>query len=527
MFLITSASFVEMQLRAEIGDIPPAFLPIGNRRLFEYQLELVGPGQEVVLSLPQGFTVPKQDAALLEAKGVRVVTPPNLSLAQSIAWVIRHVGAKGPIEILHGDTLFDALPAPGSPTDAISVVTTPDYYDWATVNRLDNGRLRIRQQFGSGDARQQVLSGWFRFSSAEVFAEAMSTSSNFIAGIERYSMEHDVAFVTPSHWRDVGHVTTYLRVRAAHTRERAFNSLTSDTVSIGKTGPRGKILGEAAWYQELPEPMRVYAPTFLGSRDDGKSASYELEYLYLLSLADLFVFGGLPAPVWSVIFRACEEALSRFRNHKPADGAKYETDSLLLGKTLKRLEEFSAKSGIDLDEEYTINGKKAPSLSRVAELAAKAVAPLPPSQVSWIHGDPCFSNVFFDFRSERVKMIDPRGIDAAGKPCPWGDPRYDLAKLAHSVYGFYDLIVSDRFRHREDASKNLTLELEHTPEMLGARDEFLRMSFGQWRGDDVSIHGMVVHLFLSMLPLHADKPLRQRAFMANALSLFLDMESKR
>jgi hypothetical protein len=95
------------------------------------------------------------------------------------------------------------------------------------------------------------------------------------------------------------------------------------------------------------------------------------------------------------------------------------------------------------------------------------------------------------------------------------------------VYGFYDLIVCDRFRHTDDGHRNLTLELQHTPEMLGAKDEFLRMTFGAWRGDDVSIHGMVVLLFLSMLPLHADKPLRQRAFMANALSLFHEMESKR
>jgi hypothetical protein len=525
MFLIASAGYVEIQLRAEIGDIPPAFLPIGNRRLFEYQLELLDGSRQVVLSLPEGFRAPPQDMALLAAAGVRVLHPPaNLSLAQSIAWCIRSMGHQGPIEILHGDTLFDELPPPGEPPDAVSVVSTADHYDWAAVETLESGRLRIRQQFGGGSASSRVLSGWFRFSSSERLVDALVQSSSFIGAIERYSMECRVECVTPANWRDVGHASTYLRVRAEHTRERAFNQLTSDAVSISKTGPRNKILSEAAWYQGMPGPLRVYAPTFLAARDDGTTASYDLEYLYLLSLSDLYVFGALPAPVWSVIFRACEEALGRFRAHKPQDPSAIEPEKLLLSKTLTRLEHFAAQSGVNLDVEFRINGHATPSLRRIAEWAAGAIRPLPASQTCWIHGDPCFSNVFFDFRSERVKMIDPRGMDTLGKPCPWGDPRYDLAKLAHSVYGFYDLIVSDRFRLTEDSSQSLSLKLEYTPEMLGANAEFLRTQFGQWRGDDVSIKGIVVLLFLSMIPLHADKPDRQRAFLANALALYHWME---
>jgi hypothetical protein len=39
---------------------------------------------------------------------------------------------------------------------------------------------------------------------------------------------------------------------------------------------------------------------------------------------------------------------------------------------------------------------------------------------------------------------------------------------------------------------------------------------------DTEIIAIVVHLFLSMLPLHSDRPDRQRAFLANALRLFHD-----
>jgi hypothetical protein len=521
VILITSATYVENQLRAEIGDIPPAFLPLGNRRLFQHQLDLINRSQSVAISLPEGFAVPPQDAAMLESAGVRLLHPPSsLSLAKSIAWCLACLKHDGPVEILHGDTLFDELPTEGTPPDAVSVVCTADHYDWATVQPLINGRLRVQQQFGGGDPSQPVLSGWFRFSSAKLLAEAMLSSSSFIAGLERYSMERHMQCVTPSEWRDVGHTSTYLRIRAEHTRERAFNSLKSDTIAITKTGPRNKILNEAAWYQNLPGPLRVYAPTFLSLHDDGETATYHLEYLYLLSLSDLYVFGALPEPVWGVIFGACNDALQNFHAHKPPSPETLEPNKLLLAKTMSRLEDYAASSGVDLDAEYRINDQPTPSLRRVAELSAAAIQGLPDSQLSWIHGDPCFSNVFFDFRSERVKMIDPRGSDAKGKACPWGDPRYDVAKLAHSAYGGYDLIVSDRYTLLDTTDRNISIHLDYTDAMLGARSEFLRTQFSNWRGDDVAIQAIVVQLFLSMIPLHADTPQRQRAYLANAMALF-------
>ncbi len=525
MFLIASAGYVEMQLRAEIGDIPPTFLPLGNRRLFEHQLELVRGRTDVVMSLPRGFVLPQNDEKLLRSLGVTVVCPPDgLSLAASIAWCIKECDRDGSIEILHGDTLFDELPGPAEGEDAVSVVSTSEHYDWAAVERLRNGRLRIRQQFGGGSASQVVLSGWFRFSSSERLADALVKSNSFIAAIERYSMEENVELVSPPAWRDVGHVSTYLRVRADHTRERAFNKLESDTVSISKTGPRQKIVSEALWYQELPAPLRVYTPTFLGMNESDERVEYHLEYLYLLTLSDLFVFGALPAPVWSVIFRAAEEALSKLRMVRPPSLDGVNPTDLLLPKTLERLETFAREGGLQLDVEHRINGKSTPSLLRIAEEAASAIAPLESAEISLIHGDPCFSNVFFDFRSERVKLVDPRGIDARGQTCFWGDPRYDIAKLAHSAFGFYDLIVSDRFELTVESLRNFSFRLDSTPEMLGARAEFLKSKFGSWAGNDRSVEGMVVLLFLSMLPLHSDKPNRQLAFVANALALHHRLE---
>ena len=60
-----------------------------------------------------------------------------------------------------------------------------------------------------------------------------------------------------------------------------------------------------------------------------------------------------------------------------------------------------------------------------------------------VHGDLCLSNILYDLRSRVCKLIDPRGsFGAAGI---YGDPRYDVAKLYHSIYGLYDFITNDLF----------------------------------------------------------------------------------
>ncbi|EOD6369589.1 hypothetical protein ACJ1IM_001717 [Campylobacter jejuni] len=40
MILITSAKYSFSDFTLEFGKIPPSFLPLGNKRLYEYQIEL-------------------------------------------------------------------------------------------------------------------------------------------------------------------------------------------------------------------------------------------------------------------------------------------------------------------------------------------------------------------------------------------------------------------------------------------------------------------------------------------------------
>ena len=55
--------------------------------------------------------------------------------------------------------------------------------------------------------------------------------------------------------------------------------------------------------------------------------------------------------------------------------------------------------------------------------------------------------------------------------------------------------------------------------------DFRQRTFGGLKVSNSAAEPISILLFLSMLPLHADRPDRQRAFLANALRLFQEFDA--
>ncbi|EAS4986586.1 capsular biosynthesis protein, partial [Salmonella enterica] len=56
MIIILSAQYVDQDLRAEFGEIPPTFLPVGNKRLYSYQIKNIrneNPDEKICMTLPK------------------------------------------------------------------------------------------------------------------------------------------------------------------------------------------------------------------------------------------------------------------------------------------------------------------------------------------------------------------------------------------------------------------------------------------------------------------------------------------
>ncbi|PCC44090.1 hypothetical protein [Brevibacterium aurantiacum] len=512
MILIPSGQFVQGDLRSEFGDVPPAFLPLGNRPLYVWQIDVLRdsfPDDRIIMSVPETFNLEPSSERELSRLGCDVVkVPSSLSLAESILLVLNISGfdPAAPLRILHGDTYVPSLPLG---KDLIGIASSKDQYEW---------------QFADVNARHSVdiWCGYFSFSNVPEFVRSLAISrGSFVGAVQRYAESISTNFVPISGWMDSGHLNTYFRVREQFTTERHFNNLVVKEGSVTKSGsPSRKIRAEANWFNALPGDLRVYAPQLL-FRDDLR-AEYRIEYLPMPPLNELYVHGRLSVPFWEQVFGYCDKWFSKARV-SASGGADTSLlrHELVSVKTWDRLEQLRQVSQVDLDRPLKINGMEAPSLRCIVEQCI-GVAESAPYIEGVMHGDFCFSNIILDSRAGRIRLIDPRGIEGTDSQLLVGDLLYDLAKLAHSAVGFYDLIIAGMFDVEGDLrSGEVTLEIHVSSLQKEIAELFLSRGFlGVSQGDIKAVMAIVVLLFISMVPLHADVAERQLAFVANAVRIY-------
>lgn len=517
MILITSAAYISQGLRAEFGALPPSLLPVQNRRLYEHQVGLVSALGDMFLTLPRSFDLPEWDWRKLSESRVGVVcVPDGLRLGESVVYALNVVGRYGePLYILHGDTLFDSVDAA---VDTVYVSQAQDDYTWDS----------------SGGTSGDVYAGFFSFSSQTLLIrKIVENDYNFIKGVEAYGAECTINRRRVAEWMDFGLVNSYYRSTSKLTTQRAFNALESTSYSITKRSrDTAKILAEARWFENLPSAVRHYAPTVWRSGEDERGGYYEIEYYYLSSLANLYVYGHNPLFVWNEIFDACDRFLTDMRDSvagdmEPVEDYERMRKNLYGVKTRKRLNQYCDSTGTDPHTVWRINGEEVPSLIEIVEETERMIERGGNERYATImHGDFCLSNILYDFKSKSIRVIDPRGLDGDGHSTIYGDQRYDVAKLAHSVVGMYDLIIGGRYEQREPSPYEMEIDFGRDKDRQAVQELFLSRRYAGHSVEELSVYPIMIHLFLSMLPLHGDRPDRQRAMLANALRLYCEMKKK-
>ena len=508
MILITSAAYISQGLRSEFGMLPPSMLPVQNRRLYEHQLDIVDGLGPVYLTLPRSYNLPEWDKGILSRRGVRIVAVPDgLRLGESVVYALNVAGCyEEPLYLLHGDTLFDQLE---KMSDVVYVSKAQDDYSWDSAD-------------GGGD----VYAGYFSFASQTLLIRKITENDyGFIKGVEEYGRERELRKVYSSGWLDFGIVNSYYRSASKLTTQRAFNDLQSTAYSITKRShDEVKILAEAKWFESLPGKLKHYAPTVWDSGSDKDGAYYEIEYYYLSSLANLYVYGENPLFVWSEIIDSCSRFLTDLKEHSILKNNGMQSHGLYGEKTFPRLQRYAQATGIDLNESWRINGESVPSLIDIVKETDKMITRDDTRFASIMHGDFCMSNILYDFKSKSIRVIDPRGLDSMGRVTIYGDLRYDVAKLAHSVLGLYDFIIGGRFVYGEVGYHDITFSFGTEERVIRIQQLFRTKQFAGYTLKELSIYPIMIHLFLSMLPLHSDNSSRQKAMLANALRLYVEMK---
>lgn len=122
------------------------------------------------------------------------------------------------------------------------------------------------------------------------------------------------------------------------------------------------------------------------------------------------------------------------------------------------------------------------------------------------HGDLCYSNILFSEQEMEIKLIDPKGFENYGMRSPY----YDMAKLSHSIYGNYDLIINSMSEIVFDKDMKASLrftDFKHSEAFVEQFEELV----AKMKMDLNLIRLIESSLFLSMIPFHYEN--KRKAFM--------------
>ncbi|MBW7845362.1 MAG: hypothetical protein H3C45_06905 [Bacteroidia bacterium] len=433
------------------------------------------------------------------------------------------------IQVVLGDTLiYDSFE---NMQDKMFFSTVKSSENWCVVKTDEQGDLieLIDKKKIPGE-NHNALCGYYQFSNANTLLSCAQDcinqgSKELSAVLLHYHKIHPLTLEKVNTWFDFGHLESFIQSKKSLLRPRHFNQLTIDPLfnTITKVSEKNeKLADELNWYIDLPEELKTLTPRII-TKEIKNKISITQEFYGYPSLSELFVYGDLSTSVWESIIDYLFQIHGLFKQYeKPASEA-----CLVTMYEIKTQERINQMLSQDIfwetlwDKEHIIiNGLNYTNIKTCLDKLAneiKALSKQPHFNI--IHGDYCLSNILYDLNNQIVRLIDPRG--SFGEKGIYGDARYDIAKLRHSLVGLYDYIVGDLFQintnengfeyelFEDDKNKHLAL---YTDKCIEANGYNLR--------DIKLIEGL---LFLSMIPYHADYRERQHMMYAKSIQILNEL----
>lgn len=345
---------------------------------------------------------------------------------------------------------------------------------------------------------------------------------SFYAALMQYSHRYPFEFKKVTEWFDVGHSEKYIQAKTG-VKARNFNTISIDEKRgiLRKTSKNvNKFIHEIEWYIKLPSKIQYLIPRIYSYSIDRENPYVEMECYGYNTLHELLLFGEIPLYRWQDIFEKVRFAINDMEQYK----VSYSNDcdsairEIYFSKTISRLNQLKSNELFErfFNEKIHINGKEYLSLNEYMNCIPGLVEKYllnKKQNFTIIHGDLCFSNILLEENHGFVRVIDPRG--EFGNYDIYGDPRYEMAKLLHSIEGKYDFIIEDLF----DISVEKTNIIY---KMQKRTDRLLKVFYDVFRNEIEDINAVRFIeslLFLSMIPLHSDYPKRQYAMLSTGVIL--------
>jgi hypothetical protein len=236
-------------------------------------------------------------------------------------------------------------------------------------------------------------------------------------------------------------------------KPRSFNTIEVDTVRgivrKSSTNPE-KLEAEILFYVNAPTYMKRLLPKL---HEYSETFSwYEMENIEYKTVTEIVTQRELSAEQWTRLFSLLGELLSECK------GKYGRSDFTNLYQILihKAIERARKTDNVELRNIFfvgsVINGKKMRGLADLL-IENSGVLFRVDKKISVLHGDLCFSNILVNDEITDMRLIDPRGgFDSSSI---YGPAIYDVAKMAQSVYSWYDKIIEGQYQLERAGSEYL------------------------------------------------------------------------
>lgn len=532
--IIPSAKVVSEDLQ-NIGKLPSIIYPVTDRIVFDYLYEEYISSCDVIRVLCYEQSE-KVHSKLKKYRKTEIVDIPSLSdLAHTIYYGIRENCS---IIINFGDTIvLDNIAS--YPADCF--IYSEDYIsDKWTYFDIDEGVLTEiydkKSDIVNSLKKEKLFVGVFYLSDSlnfkkcleEAFNRQDKNISSFYLALQIYSQRHPLKAVKTDNWFDIGHADKYFNSKL-EVKAREFNHINIDKnrgILTKTSDDKDKFIGEIKWYLKLPADVEYVRPRIFSYSTDYTNSYVSMEYYAYHTVHELFLNGDLDLYQWEKIFKRIKFIISDLNRYKVSDNNIIPSlEDMYLTKTVQRFAKLRTDERFltFFTEKISINGTVYQPLDRIIDRLELLIPKMlyDVEEFTIIHGDLCFANMMIDNNLSFIKVIDPRG--KFGTFDIYGDPRYELAKLFHSVDGKYDYIIKDQFDLQVNGN-SIDFSIQDKDRDFDLYNLFTQI-FAEEIGNNLKkIELIEALLFLSMIPLHGESFNHQLVMLGTGLDILNRVE---
>ncbi len=490
----------------KFGFKSPALLPINTRTTVSFVLDFY-----LERDIPVNLVINKEDYEEVKNELIYYQNKINFILIEKSNSVI--------------ETLDIALNKVNSNDIIVNVVTTipikliskNSYFLSDEVMQAKEYSLVYKNNFyykGNKIHKGNAFTGVFRTNKEKIKNAINQTGykNDLMYIIENLKYELRPEYIT---WIDVGHEINYHKAKNLLISSRSFNTIKvmeNKGILIKTSKNKDKFNDEIEYISMLPSDVKVYFPRII----EKNLNEVKMEYYGYPTLAEYMLYWKIDNIYWNKIFGAIENVLDEFTKYEYSIGFNAYFD-FYYNKLTERLKSF--KKQIDdkflFDNYLIINNKKYKNINLLdKQIKQKIIDLYSEDDFTIMHGDLCFNNILYDLYSNIIRMIDTRGSFGKCKGI-YGDRKYDIAKLTHSVIGQYDYIVNNIFKIQiSNGQIFYEIPKRENYEYLKTLNVKLIEKNNYSYEDIIFLVGL---LFVSMTPLHNDNIDRQITMYAHGI----------